>query len=1389
MPVVGVSQETIAPLSAAATARTGRAHLRLQRNADEIVLQDDRGVLAHRSVTATSEVVIEGSAGDDTLTVDFTNGNPVPPGGITFNGGDQVTARGDVLEIVGGNFKKVVYDYTNAHDGSVTLDGSVIRYTGLEPLSNSGTAADAVFNFPAGNVFAELEDDGTTGNNTVQLRDTNNNFEFTSFTVPTNSLTINLGSMNVIEVAPGVETDFNVGLTINGTSTEGVHLNAPLNLNSGSGALAVTGGAQVTFNLSSTLTTSAGQSYSGPAVLGADTTLTSSGNGNITFGSTLDFPHSLSVNTGGTTTFSGAVGGTSALASITTDAAGTTAISGGFVTTTGAQTYNDALTLGGDALLTSTASGNLTFASTIDGTHALAANTAGTTTFGGAVGGTSALIDIVTYAAGTTAISGGSVTTYVEQVYQGAVTLGADTTLTSLTSGPKGINLLGTVDGAFSLVVNSPAELTFHGQVGATTPLTSITVNAGATIWADITTSGSQTYNGNTFLSGGIPHALTSSSGGNITFGSVVRSVNASGSSLTVNTAGTTTFDGAVIVGSGSDLRDLTTDAPGSTVINGGSVQTAGNQTFNDPVTLGADTSFTSTGSGAITFANTVNGAFGLTANTAGVTSFAGIVGGTTALTSLTTDAAGTTTIGGGGVTTTGAQSYNDPVTLGANDNLTSTGAGNIFFGATLDGAFGLTANTAGATSFGGAVGATTALTSLTTDAAGTTTIGGGGVTTTGAQTFHDPTSMTANTTFGSSGAITFPGTLAGPTFAVTKAGTGTMTLTTTNSFTGGTNVDAGTVLVNATAGSGTGNVTVASGATLGGTGSIPGSVTVQDNGIIAPGASIGTLTVGGGVTWNGSSTGAVTANFELSNTDTTSDQLAITGAFTKGSGPTFKFDFQGSGHPATYTLATFTAGTTFSSGDFTYTNLAPGLDAQFALGINSLQLVVVSSAATHFTVTAPATATAGSSFSFTVKALDGLNNVDTTYGGTVQFTSSDAQATLPANSTLTAGIGTFSATLKTAGNQTITATDTVTGSITGTSNAIAVSAGAATRFTVTAPASTTAGSAFNFTVTALDGSNNVATGYSGTVHFTSTDGAATLPANTTLTSGTGTFPATLRTAGAQTISATDTVNATISGTSNSIMVNASTADHFSVTAPPAVTQGAPFNFTVNALDAFNNVATTYAGSVHFTSSDSAAALPANSTLTNGAGTFPATLNTGGNQMIVATDTVTPPITGTSASIVVSFATLDLSITNTPSAAPYGTGQPITYTIVVNNRGAVDATAVTVTDVLPAGATFTSATPTQGTCSGTTTVTCSIGTLVSGASATISLTIDLPSTPGTVSDTATVSSSNPDSNPANDSATATVNVIAAADIPMLSPWMLLLLALAAGFIAVMRLRS
>ena len=289
-----------------------------------------------------------------------------------------------------------------------------------------------------------------------------------------------------------------------------------------------------------------------------------------------------------------------------------------------------------------------------------------------------------------------------------------------------------------------------------------------------------------------------------------------------------------------------------------------------------------------------------------------------------------------------------------------------------------------------------------------------------------------------------------------------------------------------------------------------------------------------------------------------------------------------------------------------------------------------------HLVVSAPATATAGTAVNFTVTAEDQENSTVTSFADTVHFTSSDAAAALAADSTLTNGVGTFSAILRTLGNQTITATDRANSAITGTSNPIAVVAQATTHFAVSAPTGWGAGMVLTFTVRALDASNNTVNSFSDTVHFTSSDPAATLPADSTLTNGTGTFTAILRTAGNQTITATDTANSLINGTSNAIAIGAAQPAHFALTAPASATAGIAFTFTVTVQDQFNNTVTFYPGTVHFTSSDPAATLPADGHLpTSGVGTFSATLHTTGTQTITATDTVITTLTGTSGPILV----------------------------------------------------------------------------------------------------------------------------------------------------------
>ena len=113
----------------------------------------------------------------------------------------------------------------------------------------------------------------------------------------------------------------------------------------------------------------------------------------------------------------------------------------------------------------------------------------------------------------------------------------------------------------------------------------------------------------------------------------------------------------------------------------------------------------------------------------------------------------------------------------------------------------------------------------------------------------------------------------------------------------------------------------------------------------------------------------------------------------------------------------------------------------------------------------------------------------------------------------------------------------------------------------------------------------------------------------------------------------------------------------------------------------------------------------------------------------------------------------DLSVGKQDSPDPVAMGSSLTYTITVTNHGPEDATAVSITDSLPAGVAFVSAGSSQGSCNQVSeTVTCTIGDMAPDAVVTVTLVVTAPNVPGTIVNTATVSSTSEDPNLANNTA-------------------------------------
>ncbi|MFO0902446.1 MAG: hypothetical protein U0939_05560 [Pirellulales bacterium] len=163
-------------------------------------------------------LTINGLGGNDTLLVNYQD-NLVTDGffsvPITFNGGTQSGPPGDKLTVLGGDFNTVTFNYDSAdsnplaHSGTIDQDGTILTYTGLEPISYLVDVDHYVFNLPGTDDQSILEDDAGTLAGVATLRSAGNQYETTSFSLPNVSASWYLGNLDdrfTVAASFGVET-------------------------------------------------------------------------------------------------------------------------------------------------------------------------------------------------------------------------------------------------------------------------------------------------------------------------------------------------------------------------------------------------------------------------------------------------------------------------------------------------------------------------------------------------------------------------------------------------------------------------------------------------------------------------------------------------------------------------------------------------------------------------------------------------------------------------------------------------------------------------------------------------------------------------------------------------------------------------------------------------------------------------------------------------------------------------------------------------------------------------------------------------------------------------------------------------------------------------------
>ena len=359
------------PLTFAGTIRldTAGSVSQVPASGSNVITAANLGVVADKGIslnTANNEVSGVFAANDLTSgSVDFVNGSTnLSIGEVTADGNFPDTSG---ITVMGGGS----FDVTNAGDLSVDAGSSssfsiILSTTDGDLTVDEGLNAVVAIEASAGG-SGGLSIEGGIEAASVGLSTNDGDLDVDESVEATTEVEAEAGGSGelLIQASTGASAGLVLLSTNDGDVTifEGVNAYTTVSITAGGGGSSLTifsaatsTTSSVTLNaetidLKNDVSSGTTQSYDGAVTLGADVLLTSTGQGDITFTSTVessDVAYSLTVDTGGATIFGGAVGGDgSPLGALTTDTGGSTEINGGSIDTTGFdQTYNDAVTLG-----------------------------------------------------------------------------------------------------------------------------------------------------------------------------------------------------------------------------------------------------------------------------------------------------------------------------------------------------------------------------------------------------------------------------------------------------------------------------------------------------------------------------------------------------------------------------------------------------------------------------------------------------------------------------------------------------------------------------------------------------------------------------------------------------------------------------------------------------------------------------------------------------------------------------------------------------------------------------------------------------------------------------------------------------------------------------------
>ncbi|MCX7420357.1 MAG: calcium-binding protein [Planctomycetia bacterium] len=181
----------------------------------------DTNTLALIATFPLEPLTITGTAADNTLTIDFVNGNPIPTGGFTFVGGGS-GASGDAMIVTGSStlFTSITQTFLTSQNGTLALlngtNTSTINYQGLtKSITDQLSSGNRVYQFGSTADTVTLADDSAAGNGLSRLTSVSSSTPV-NFMRPTTLLTVGLAAGNDTMTLSAVDSLFAAGVSITG---------------------------------------------------------------------------------------------------------------------------------------------------------------------------------------------------------------------------------------------------------------------------------------------------------------------------------------------------------------------------------------------------------------------------------------------------------------------------------------------------------------------------------------------------------------------------------------------------------------------------------------------------------------------------------------------------------------------------------------------------------------------------------------------------------------------------------------------------------------------------------------------------------------------------------------------------------------------------------------------------------------------------------------------------------------------------------------------------------------------------------------------------------------------------------------------------------------------